>query len=133
MADYVSPSIQPASRKLSSQEIVERVIFPLVNEGFKILEEGMAQRPSDIDVVYLYGYGWPAWRGGPMYWADEEVGLPHLLETLRRLHKAFPGSDHFCPSQLLEECVAKGVTLAKYWRKHRKGVNGKGNTPRSRL
>ena len=48
---------------ISSQEIVERILFPLVNEGFKILQEGIAEKPSDIDVVYMYGYGWPAWRG----------------------------------------------------------------------
>jgi 3-hydroxyacyl-CoA dehydrogenase len=49
--------------KLSQDEIVQRLAYPLVNEGFKILEEGMASDPSDIDIIYLYGYGWPAWRG----------------------------------------------------------------------
>lgn len=49
--------------KLSKEEIVHRLLFPLINEGFKILEEGIASDPSDIDIIYLYGYGWPAWRG----------------------------------------------------------------------
>jgi len=102
---------------LTPQEIIERVLFPLVNEGFKILEEGHAQRPSDIDVVYIYGYGWPVWRGGPMFWADHEVGLPYLLQQLQRFEKQFSGSDYFKPSQLLETCVKLGVTLEKYYKK----------------
>ncbi|MEO7634359.1 MAG: 3-hydroxyacyl-CoA dehydrogenase NAD-binding domain-containing protein, partial [Sphingomicrobium sp.] len=59
-------------RAISDQEIVERTLYPMVNEGAKILEEGMAQRASDIDVVWVYGYGWPVYRGGPMFWADTE-------------------------------------------------------------
>ena len=59
-------------REISDQEIVERTLYTMVNEGAKILEEGMAQRASDIDVVWVYGYGWPVYRGGPMFWADTE-------------------------------------------------------------
>ena len=59
-------------RDISDQEIVERTLYTMVNEGAKILEEGMAQRASDIDVVWVYGYGWPVYRGGPMFWADTE-------------------------------------------------------------
>jgi 3-hydroxyacyl-CoA dehydrogenase len=59
-------------REISDQEIVERTLYPMVNEGALILEEGMAQRASDIDVVWIYGYGWPVYRGGPMFWADTE-------------------------------------------------------------
>jgi 3-hydroxyacyl-CoA dehydrogenase len=101
---------------LSSQEIIEQVLFPLVNEGFKILEEGIAQKPSDIDVVYLYGYGWPAWRGGPMFWADEEVGLEYLLTKLQELYQQYPGSVYFHPSKLLEKCVQMGVTVQEYYK-----------------
>ena len=57
-------------RNVSKEEIIERLIYPMVNEGARILEEGIATRPGDIDVIWLYGYGFPAWRGGPMYWAD---------------------------------------------------------------
>lgn len=72
-----------AKRDISDQEIVERTLYTMVNEGAKILEEGMAQRASDIDVVWVYGYGWPVYRGGPMFWADTE-GLAKIVEGLRR-------------------------------------------------
>jgi 3-hydroxyacyl-CoA dehydrogenase len=61
-----------AKRDISDQEIIERTLYPMVNEGYLILEEGKAQRASDIDVVWIYGYGWPIYRGGPMFWGDLE-------------------------------------------------------------
>jgi 3-hydroxyacyl-CoA dehydrogenase len=70
-------------REISDQEIVERTLYTMVNEGAKILEEGIAQRASDIDVVWVYGYGWPVYRGGPMFWADT-VGLDQIVEGLKR-------------------------------------------------
>jgi 3-hydroxyacyl-CoA dehydrogenase len=70
-------------RDISDQEIIERTLYTMVNEGAKILEEGMAQRASDIDVVWVYGYGWPVYRGGPMFWADSE-GLAKIVEGLKR-------------------------------------------------
>jgi 3-hydroxyacyl-CoA dehydrogenase len=85
-------------REISDQEIVERTLYTMVNEGAKILEEGMAQRASDIDVVWVYGYGWPVYRGGPMFWADTE-GLPNILEGLKRQHERM--GNGFSVSQLL--------------------------------
>jgi 3-hydroxyacyl-CoA dehydrogenase len=70
-------------RDISDQEIIERTLYTMVNEGAKILDEGMAQRASDIDVVWVYGYGWPVYRGGPMFWADTE-GLDRIVEGLKR-------------------------------------------------
>jgi 3-hydroxyacyl-CoA dehydrogenase len=70
-------------REISTDEIVERTLYTMVNEGARILEEGMAQRASDIDVVWVYGYGWPVYRGGPMFWADGE-GLAKIAEGLKR-------------------------------------------------
>ena len=70
-------------RKISDEEILERCIFPMINEGVKILEEGKAQRASDIDVVWIYGYGWPVYRGGPMFWGDLE-GPGKIVEALER-------------------------------------------------
>ena len=67
---------------MPEQEIVDRCIYALVNEGARILEEGIALRAGDIDVTYVYGYGFPAWRGGPMFYADA-VGLKNVLARVR--------------------------------------------------
>ena len=92
-------------RKISDQEILERCLYPMVNEGAKILEEGKAQRASDIDIVWINGYGWPVYTGGPMFWADT-VGLDKVLAAL----KAYQASmgDEFKPAALLEKLVAEG-------------------------
>ena len=97
--------------------VVERLIYPLINEGFKILEENIAYNPSDIDIIYLYGYGFPAWRGGPMHFADHGVGLPKLLKKLEEFNAKYPGSDYFIPSRLLKECVAMGIGVQEYFDK----------------
>lgn len=70
-------------RDISDQEIVERTLYPMVNEGYQILQEGKAQRASDIDVVWIYGYGWPIYRGGPMFWGELE-GAGKIVEALER-------------------------------------------------
>ena len=92
-------------RDISDQEIVERTLYTMVNEGAKILEEGMAQRASDIDVVWIYGYGWPIYRGGPMHWADGE-GLDKIVAGLRNQEQRM-GED-FSFSQLLLDKAAGG-------------------------
>jgi 3-hydroxyacyl-CoA dehydrogenase len=76
----------------------------MVNEGAKILEEGMAQRASDIDVVWVYGYGWPVYRGGPMFWADTE-GLAKIVEGLKH-QDARMGSDFSFSKLLLDKAEA---------------------------
>jgi 3-hydroxyacyl-CoA dehydrogenase len=70
-------------RKIGDDEILERLVYPMINEGAKILAEGMAQRASDIDVVWVYGYGWPVYRGGPMFYADT-VGAGEVQAALQR-------------------------------------------------
>ena len=115
LQSHTKVSEQPHGMKMSSDEIVCGCLYPLVNEGFKCLEEGIAIRPSDIDVVYLYGYGWPAWRGGPMHWADHQVGLHNILSWLQRMARDHPTSDQFAPSRLLVECVQKGITVEELW------------------
>ena len=92
-------------REISDEEIIERSIYPIVNEGAKILEEGIAVRASDIDVIWLNGYGWPLYLGGPMYWADQ-VGLEKILSTLKKFQEQY-GND-WKPSPLLEKLVAEG-------------------------
>lgn len=94
-----------AQREISDEEILERCLYPMVNEGAKVLEEGIALRASDIDVVWVKGYGWPVYRGGPMYWA-ELVGLEKILDRLRELQKVH--GDDFKPAPLLEKLVAEG-------------------------
>jgi 3-hydroxyacyl-CoA dehydrogenase len=97
-------------REISDQEIVERTLYTMVNEGAKILEEGMAQRASDIDVVWVYGYGWPVYRGGPMFWADT-VGLQEIVEGLKRQEQRM-GSD-FSFSKLLLEKAERGEKFTR--------------------
>ncbi|MGZ8284406.1 MAG: 3-hydroxyacyl-CoA dehydrogenase NAD-binding domain-containing protein [Allosphingosinicella sp.] len=97
-------------REISDQEIIERTLYTMVNEGSKILEEGMAQRASDIDVVWVYGYGWPVWRGGPMFWADTE-GLARIVEGLRGQQERL-GED-FTLSDLLVRKAEAGEKLAR--------------------
>jgi len=97
-------------RKVSDEEIVERCIYALVNEGARILEEGIAARASDIDLVYLNGYGFPAHRGGPMLYADM-VGLPNVVRALRRF-AAEPGADpSWQPAPLLLRLAEEGKTF----------------------
>ena len=90
---------------------MERCIFALVNEGAKILEEGIAQRASDIDVVYLTGYGFPPWRGGPMHYADS-LGLYNVVRSMRRLAKN-PHGDPAAwePAPLLAKLAAEGKSF----------------------
>ena len=90
---------------IADEEAFERLVYPMINEGAKILEEGMALRASDIDVIWVYGYGWPAWRGGPMFYADS-IGLPKILDRLRELQKKY--GDAFKPAPLIEKLVAAG-------------------------
>ena len=92
-------------REISDEEIIERSIYPIVNEGAKILEEGIAVRASDIDVIWLNGYGWPLYLGGPMHWADY-VGLEKILSTLKQFQEQY--GDDWRPSPLLEKLVAEG-------------------------
>ena len=93
-------------RDIADQEILERCLLPMINEGAKILEEGIAIRASDIDVVYVYGYGWPVYRGGPMYYANS-LGLDTVLARLRHYWQQ-SGDDFWRPSRLLEELAEKG-------------------------
>ncbi|MEO6225987.1 MAG: 3-hydroxyacyl-CoA dehydrogenase NAD-binding domain-containing protein [Sphingomicrobium sp.] len=97
-------------RAISDQEIVERTLYTMVNEGSKILEEGIAQRASDVDVVWVYGYGWPVYRGGPMLWADTE-GLAKIVDGLKR-QEARLGPD-FTFSPLLLDKAAKGEAFTR--------------------
>src|SRR5271165_1172442 len=97
-------------RPIGEEEIVERMILPMINEGARILEEGIASRPGDIDVVWVYGYGWPVWRGGPMYYADR-LGLAHIRDRL--IHYADrSGEETLRPAPLLQRLAEQGRGFA---------------------
>ena len=92
-------------RAIGEEEIRERCLLPMINEGAKILEEGKASRASDIDIVWLYGYGWPAYRGGPMFYADT-LGLAAVIAGLNKYAIA--------PAPLLEKLAAAGKRLSEF-------------------
>jgi 3-hydroxyacyl-CoA dehydrogenase len=100
-----------ASRRIDDEEIVQRLVLSLVNEGARILEEGIAAKASDIDMVYLTGYGFPLWRGGPMCWADQ-FGLIKAVRTMRRF-AANPHDDAAAwePAPLLARLAAEGKSF----------------------
>ena len=99
-----------ARRGIGKQEILERLIYPMVNEGARILEEGIAARPGDIDIIWLNGYGWPAAKGGPMYYADR-IGLAEVAARLDAFATA-TGDATLKPAPLLAELAAAGQSFA---------------------
>ena len=101
----VSHELGIRRREIPDEEILDRLLHPLVNEGARILEEGIAIRAGDIDVVYVYGYGFPASRGGPMFWA-EQSGLARVVDTMRRLAPSHGA--RWRPAPLLERLAAAG-------------------------
>ena len=101
-------------REVTDQEVLERLLYPMINEGAKILDEGIAIRGSDIDVIWVNGYGWPLYRGGPMWWADS-VGLAEIVERIRTYGAAL-GGRHWELSPLLERLAADGGQLQSYAR-----------------
>jgi 3-hydroxyacyl-CoA dehydrogenase len=97
-------------RPIGEEEIVERMILPMINEGARILDEGIAARPGDIDVIWVYGYGWPVWRGGPMYYADR-LGLAHVRDRLT-FYADRSRDETLRPAPLLARLAAEDRTFA---------------------
>ena len=104
-------SLGVTSRAFSEEEILEFSLNSVVNEGAKILEEGLALRPSDIDVVWVNGYNWPVYRGGPMYWADQQ-SLDNIVAKLKKMQ--VESGDEFKPSPLLEKLAAEGKKFSDW-------------------
>ena len=122
LIEDVSRTLGIERRAIPDEEILARLLHPLVNEGARIVAEGIAMRPGDIDVVYVHGYGFPAYRGGPMFWA-EQAGLARVVETMRRLAPSHGA--RWRPAPLLEQLVASG----KGWDSlgaHGQGAHGQG-------
>ena len=105
-----SEKMQVRRRKIDDQEILERLLLPIVNEGARCLEEGVAYRPIDIDVIFISGAGWPAWRGGPMFWADTQ-GMKAIRDKLAHYAEA-TNDANLKPAALIEELAAKGGSFA---------------------
>lgn len=101
-------------REIGDEEIVARLFYPLINEGARILEERVAQRPGDIDIVYVYGYAFPSARGGPMHYADE-IGLGSVYDTICRFRDAL-GEDYWQPAPLLERLAREGSSFSAAFR-----------------
>ncbi len=97
-------------RSIGQEEIIQRLNYPMINEGAKILEEGIAQRPGDIDVIWVYGYGWPAWRGGPMFHADQ-VGLKTIRDWLAEQARK-SGDSSLAPAPVLDRLAREGRGFA---------------------
>jgi 3-hydroxyacyl-CoA dehydrogenase len=99
-------------RKISDEEIVQRLVFALVNEGARILEDGIASKAGDIDMVYLTGYGFPMYRGGPMMYADQ-VGLFNVVQAMKRFQRN-PRDDaaFWEPAPLLAKLAAEGKSFS---------------------
>lgn len=97
-----------ARRNIGAEEMVARCLYPLVNEGARVLEDGMALRASDIDLVWINGYAFPAWRGGPMHWADT-TGLKTIVDRIKTFAKSH---DYWEPAPLLERLAREGKTFA---------------------
>jgi 3-hydroxyacyl-CoA dehydrogenase len=100
-------------REVSDEEILQRCLYPLINEGAKILEEGISERASDLDLVWLYGYGFPRYRGGPMFYADS-LGLDHVFTMMQRFHEVH--KDWLEPAPLLERLASEGGTFGGWSR-----------------
>jgi 3-hydroxyacyl-CoA dehydrogenase len=102
-------------RQIPADEIVDRCVYALVNEGARILEEGYALRAVDIDIIYLNGYGFPAYRGGPMWFADT-VGLKKVYDRVCDFHRQH--GEHWEPAPLLRQLAEQSGTFAGFNREH---------------
>jgi 3-hydroxyacyl-CoA dehydrogenase len=111
LAERIAGELDIRRRPIATQEIHDRCLFMLINEGIQLLDEGIAERSGDIDLVWINGYGFPAWLGGPMHYA-EQIGLDKVLDGIRHYRKALGeyGEMWFHPAPLLERLVAAGKT-----------------------
>ena len=110
IADFAAEKGIANTGTQSSEEILARLLYPVVNEGAKLLEEGIALRASDIDMAAILGYNWPVYTGGPMFWGDT-VGLPKIVAKLKEYEARY--GEAFRPSALLEAKAAAGESFTR--------------------
>jgi len=110
LVEQTSAELGIERREIDDEEVLKRCLYPLINEGARILEEGIALRPCDIDIVYINGYGFPEVSGGPMFWADQQ-GLDNVLADIRRFGEIY-GGPAWEPAPLLEKLVSEGGNFA---------------------
>ena len=115
LAERLAAELGVTRRDIGEDEILERCLYPLIDEGARILEEGIAYRAGDIDLIYTNGYGFPVWRGGPMHYADE-IGLDKVYASLNRYRRELGayGEKWFRPSELLQKLADSGQTFNEY-------------------
>jgi len=124
--EQIRKNLGITTQSFSDEEIFERIFYPVMNECFKILEEGHAIRPADIDVVLVHGYNWPRVTGGPLHQADN-IGLQKIVQALQKYQATNPESTYFKPSKLLMDCVNSNQTLSQYWPKNSKKYGSSSN------
>ena len=110
LVEETSAELGIERRSIEDEEVLKRCLYPLINEGARILEDGIAIRPCDIDIVYINGYGFPEVTGGPMFWADQ-IGLENILADIKGFQQEYGGTI-WEPAPLLERLVAEGKTFA---------------------
>lgn len=110
IVEQTSAELGITRREISDEEVLKRCLYPLINEGARILEDGIAIRPCDIDIVYINGYGFPEVTGGPMFYADQQ-GLDNILADIKKFDQEY-GGDAWKPAPLLEKLVAEGKGFA---------------------
>jgi 3-hydroxyacyl-CoA dehydrogenase len=115
IVEEVSAAAGIQRRAIADDEIIERTIYALVNEGARVLEDGVAMRAADLDVIYINGYGFPAFRGGPMFYADR-IGLSHVYERVSHFHRTL--GTRWTPAPLLERLAREGSTFREFDRRH---------------
>ena len=113
LCEQLADQLGVQRREISDEEILQRCLYPLINEGIQILDEGVAYRSGDCDLIWVNGYGFPAWRGGPLWYADD-IGLDKLLAAMNRYRKDLGdyGEMWFQPAVLLEQLVSEGGRLS---------------------
>ena len=109
--EETSAELGIARREIDDAEVLKRCLYPLVNIGAQLLDDGIALRASDIDVVYVYGYGFPKYRGGPMYYADQ-VGLAEIYRDILAFHQEY--GDAWRPAPLLKRLAEEGGSFAAW-------------------